>query len=247
MILARKIKKAIDSYAQQDFEDALLYTTLAIDRASRNWRRMTRSSASVYKDFLRNYDWLIEKFGGMPLGSIKKQYNIEIYNQYGKKIGDPNPDAADLIYHIFRCNTHHCDEIPINYKLIHGHGISMTIQSVGTEEAYLSFPSRLILGLLAACAFNHTSKNITTADDYFLSYDSSQIAFINTVKTCGYYVSAVFLSRGSITYFPLKDWWGREEDMHKFVLSLPEEKCHSNLVWRNAGEVEFFQTYWLPH
>ncbi len=245
MNFVNHIKRAIDAYNQQDFEDSLLHSCIAVDCASRKWAGKKNSSKLVYKNFIREYDWLIEKFAGVSPGLIKRRIGID-HQVLWQKTNNQQPDFADLIYHIFRCSTCHGDEIPINYELCFVQGVNITRSSLGIEDGCLNLPTRLIFGLLAACVFNAHSKDIRSDDTYFLSYDTKKVVSQNFLRTCGYTLSTIFLQPGEVTEFPLSEWWGREADIRNFLQSVPEQIPFKQLMKVEAGEQIYYMVYILP-
>jgi len=205
------MKTAIDLYNNGNYMSALHLATCAVDGCAKKINGKGRSS---YITFIRNYHWLIERFGGITSTSITNTLEIDLKDDNGKSIN--SPDLADFIYYVFCCYTAHCDEIPQEFQLFEGNAIIISGKTI-------NLPKKLVFGLLAACAFNKHSADLICDADYYLSYDSSVVvdAFFRRIDGIPYFLSA--LKRGEVTPFPLKDWLGKEDEIRKFLDKQPKD------------------------
>jgi len=190
---------------------ALHLATCAVDGCAKKIDGKGRSS---FIKFIREYHWIIERFGSVAPIGIKNNIGVDLKDDKGKPIKDP--DLSDLIYYVFRCYTAHCDDIPIEFKLFDGNAVIMSDKTI-------NLPTKIVFGLLAACVFNKCSVDLTCDDDSWLSYDSSVVidSFFRRINGIPYMLSAI--KRGEITHFPLKDWLGKEEEIKEFLEKQPKD------------------------
>lgn len=194
MRIEQHILYAIDDFEQNKKDSALMHAAIAIDATAQKLFKKARAGRSDYKNCIRNYYWLIERFIGEGLNLIDTKWtHLEIDNS-GKVISDP--DLADVIYHIFRCNHAHGNSIPLEYDLLPvSDGYSVWL--IDLENPRLQMPERIIWALLGVSVFCEANSDIKTEGDYFLSWGSELLGL-------------------GIHKFIIKDWWGREKDLKIF-------------------------------
>jgi hypothetical protein len=94
------------------------------------------------------------------------------------------PDFAEVVYEILRCAHAHGDEIPSAFSL------SPTVGGFNSEWAFgkneLHMPDRVLWALLSVAVFSTVNRHEQTSGSYYLSLGGEQ--------------------------FPIRDWWGREDD-----------------------------------
>jgi hypothetical protein len=95
-----------------------------------------------------------------------------------------SPDFADIVYEILRCSHAHCDEVPENFSVLPSAGPFYSEWQFGLGELHM--PDRVIWALLAVAVLSYVSKGQATTGTYYLSLGDEK--------------------------FPLKEWWGREDD-----------------------------------
>ena len=168
-----------------------MHACIAIDGTAKKFSQ--KYSKQSYKNYLRQYWWLIERFigGGLDLQNTKWNH-ITLDNGHGKIITDS--DLADIIYHIFRCRNAHGEEIPLEYELLPvSDGYSEWI--IGLQDQRLHMPERIIWALLAVVVFSKANSDIKTDGEYCLTWGSEQLG---------------------IKEFIIKDWWGKEDQVKEF-------------------------------
>lgn len=209
-MITHNIKTAVDLYNSGNYMSALHIATCAVDGCAKKFCGKGRSS---FIKFIREYYWLIERFGSLTPNEIKKIIEVDLKNDKGKSI--KNLDLADIIYYIFRCYTAHCDEIPLEFKPFDGNAIIKSDKTI-------HLPTKIVYGLLAACVFNRLSVDLTCDDDYWLSYDSSVVvdSFFRKINGIPYIISVI--KKDKITNFPLKDWLGKEDEIKEFLEKQPK-------------------------
>jgi len=99
MKLEEHVLCALEAYDRGSKEEALMHATIAIDATARNL--LKKKGKSAYKDCIRTYLWLVERFIGEGLNLEDTKFShIKLDDGNGKIIA--NPDLADVIYHVFR-------------------------------------------------------------------------------------------------------------------------------------------------
>jgi len=198
MKLENNVLFAIDDYEMKKLDSSLMHACFAIEATARNLYSMRNVTNKEYKRCIRDYIWIIEAMigGGLNLEETpwkNLRENFRCYKENGRPI--ENPDLADVIYYIFRCNNAHGKEVPINYQILPCEdGRSGWIIADGV----LQMPERIIWALLAISVFSKANNNIKTSGNHYLTWGSESLG-LGTKK------------------FIIKDWWGREDDFKDFI------------------------------
>jgi len=95
-----------------------------------------------------------------------------------------SPDLADIIFKIFRCGHAHGDDVSDSYSFIYTVGPFNSAWAFGHGELHM--PDRIIWALLAIAVFSKVNALEKSSGDYYLALGNDR--------------------------FPLRDWWGREDD-----------------------------------
>lgn len=151
-----RVKYVIDEIEKENFELALEHVAIAIDLTSQKYYKSSKSSKLNYKNFLKEYSWLIElmAFFGINLDESKfGNYPID---------GNPEPSFQDLIYHVIRCNLVHAEGVPENFEF-------SDVDMITVNKDHLVFPKRLIWGLLAPVVFCPVNETELTEVGYYIS------------------------------------------------------------------------------
>lgn len=191
---------AIDDFAAGKKDAALMHACVALDATSRKLANSKKSSAEIYKHCIRQYWWLVEAFIGAGLNLEETKWtNIKIENGRGKPI--PEPDLADIIYHVFRCSHAHGDEVPQSFKLLLASDGSHTWR-IGFEDNTLHIPETSIWAILAISVFCSANADITTNTEHFLTWGA---------ETLGW----------GPHKFDLRFWWGGERALSEILARYP--------------------------
>ncbi len=178
-------------------EHALLHACLAIDGTARKLYELTHTTRKHYLRCVRDYYWLLSAFmPGLALEAVRFPH-VPITDNQGKHI--PQPDIADIIYYVFRCNSAHANQIPFNYQLIETAQKGQT--AWGFSKNILMIPERVIWGLLAISVFSKANIDTIFVGDFFLSYQGNECAWH--------------------AIFPIKDFWGKEAEIRAFLKQYP--------------------------
>jgi hypothetical protein len=159
------------------FEPALLHACIAIDATARRLFPAMMIGAR-YVSTLRGYYWLLEPMIGVGLNLENTRFgNVGL-----KK--NPNPDLAEIIYEIFRCNHAHGDAVPIKFSVTRSHGGWDSTWEIAHGELHM--PDRVLWALLGIAVFSKANAGESTAGNAWLSLGDE--------------------------HFPIAEWWGREDD-----------------------------------
>ncbi len=194
MELQDHIFASIDAYTRGEIEHSLHHVCIAVEGATRNFFNKDKVSNKDYKNFVRNYYWIIEPMigGGINLEETKFS-GAKITDGYENLILDP--DLADIIYHIFRCSNAHSKAVTSNYQLLpFRDGYSEWIIADGLVQ----MPERVIWALIAICVFSKGNLQIKTSGEYHLTWGSESLGIDTRI-------------------FLIKDWWGKENDFKTFI------------------------------
>lgn len=196
MALVTHVLSAIDDFGQGKLDNALMHASFSIEATARKLYNIEKAGRSYYKKCIREYYWIIEPMIGSGLNLVETKWNnLEIIDDSNNKVIN-NPDLADVIYHIYRCNYAHAKSVSKNYRLLPtSDGKSTWV----IANNVLQIPDRIIWALLAVSVFSKANKNINSLGDYFLSWGSENLGI-------------------GISSFIIKEWWGREEDFRQFLL-----------------------------
>lgn len=180
MKLSTHVLSSLDNWGENKKNFALMDACFAIEGTARNLYGKQDVGKKDYKNCIRQYFWILERMCPGINFSETKFDNVSI-----PKV--EHPDMADVIYHIFRCNFAHCNDIPSNFELIPNNSDA----HVKISKTGFQLRENIILGLLAISVFSQVNRNNVTAGAHYLSWSSHR--------------------------FEIKDWWGREEDFRSIV------------------------------
>ena len=193
MKLEKHVLKTIKDYNDGDIDSALMNACFAIEGTARNLYGKDIANRNDYKMCIRYYYWIIEPMLGGGINQIETIFsNLKIDNGNGQLIN--NPDLADVIYHIFRCNSAHAKMISLNYELL---PVKDGESRWEIGDDILKMPERIIWALLAVSVFSN--KLIKTDGDYFLTWGSESLGL-------------------GIWKFYIKEWWGKEDEFRSFLI-----------------------------
>jgi hypothetical protein len=200
------VLRAIESFDREEKDDALMHACFAIDGTACNLFSKEKATNKDYKSCLRQYWWIIERFigEGLNLEDTKFTY-LKLDNGYGKLID--KPDLADIVYHIFRCSHAHAREVPVNFELL-PYQDAHYVWKLDLVNNELKMPETIIWALLAVAVFCKGNNKINTQGEHELRWGNQSMG---------------------ITAFPLKNWWGREDDLKSFFADKPEKRVKLNL------------------
>lgn len=198
MRLEDHVLKAIDAFERGEKDHALMHASISIDATAKNLFPNETSGKKAYKKCIRQYWWLIERFIGEGLNLEDTKFtNLKLDNGYGKFISEP--DLADVIYHIFRCNHAHAKEVPVNYELLPSTP-GYYPWKIDRVNNGLQMPDTVIWALLAISVFCEANANIKISSEHFLSWGNNNYGIIE---------------------FKIKDYWGKEDLLKQFFQDKP--------------------------
>lgn len=179
MTIGEYVRCAIDDYYHgEKLHSSLLHACIAVDGTASKIFPTITSNRQRYVACIRQYYWIVQAMGLPGVDLINTQWkNVQL-----QKIN--NPDLAEIIYEIFRCNHAHGSEHPIDFELIKCVGTNQIKASFGWDT--LKLPDTIIFALLGIAVFAKVNHDQTTNPDYFLTLEQEK--------------------------FPINVWWGREDD-----------------------------------
>ena len=181
MKLSKHVLSSLDNWDANRKDFALMDACFALEGTARNLCGKETANRADYKNCIRHYFWILERMGdlGINLGETKfDNVNID---------GVQNPDIADVIYHIFRCNFAHCKDVPPNFELMpNSSDVHVKILKDGFQVR-----ENIIFGLLAISVFSQVNKGNITEGSHYLFWRSH--------------------------HFQIKDWWGKEKAFKDIV------------------------------
>lgn len=241
MELVRNIERSIVAYNTNDYVAALNFATLAIDATAQRFYN-TPISRNNYKKFIRKYYWLLEPFTGMPKNAIKRRYpNIQLFDEHDCKVGNSlGPDIADIIYHIFRCNIHHGNGIPLKYQLTPSMDL-FNIMLVGENNGVVMLPATLITGLWAICLFCKSNSGLGKDSDFYITFDSSVVVSCNVQVNEKDKIVQLYplIKKGDVLKFDLAKYFGKEDEIKQIFSTLPRQTAVNKKIFFQGGEYSF--------
>lgn len=206
MKVGNSVRKAIDDWAVQDYESAMLHACNAIDGTARK-AYPSLGNKKRFTTFLRDNYSVLGPTGMPNIDVVKQRFHVPIGGKATTE--DGIPDLADVIYGVHRCTHGHGDELPAGFELIPdvagpaGH----TRMSFGPGTVRLS--DRMIFALLYVAVLSPHNRDQSVPKGYHLTFGSSATLEIN-------------------------DWWGRSADFGS-ILAL-EPTIAVNLDFSRATE-----------
>jgi len=138
-----------------------MHACIAIDGSSQKYYSAGKSSRKNYKNFLRQYYWVIQPMiGGAINVSTTKFGNIKSIEGISK------PDLADIIYHIFRCTHLHGNSVSTDFEFTYPKDGAVSWKFA---DGKLNIPIKILWALLAVIVFSAVNKDVKSKGDYFLS------------------------------------------------------------------------------
>ncbi len=183
MTIGEYIRCSIDDFEHgEKFNSSLLHACISIDgTASKLFP--THGNKKRFVETLRKYYWLLEPMVIPGINLVETRFSMI------NLLKNNQPDFAEIIYEIFRCNLAHGTERPENYKIINCVGSEYTEMHLSDE--YVHFPDTIVFGLLSISISSEVNKNNHVPKGYFITLGNEK--------------------------FIINDWWGREEDFKEIA------------------------------
>lgn len=195
MNLADHVICAIDDFEDGKLESALMHACVAVDATAKKLYSSERSVTRRFKKCIREYHWLIEPTLASGLNLDETKFSNVIIGE--KK----DPDFADIVYLVFRCNHAHGDEVPASFHLFPQDGSDHTRWLFGPGAVHL--PDRLVWALLFVVVMSKVNKGGRPIPDYRLTLGGEE--------------------------FMISDWWGREDEIRQLAERLNQVRV--TMIW----------------
>lgn len=195
MRIERHVVLAIDELERRNLDAALMHSCIALDGTAKKF--CGGNTRKQYKDLIRNHIDIVEEMmcRGVNLSDTIWN-NLNVTDGNGKIISAP--DFADVVYHIFRCNLVHCDDVPPNYDFTASDGLNYRLLIASGK---LHLPDRIVAALTAVSVFCPSNKDIVTESEHYLTWASDD---------------------ASPNYkFPIRDNWGQISRFREVVGKYP--------------------------
>ncbi|MDZ4784427.1 MAG: hypothetical protein SGJ19_29635 [Planctomycetia bacterium] len=140
MSVAKRIYEAIEKIHRQDFEGALIPTSIALDRTAQKFYRKDKSKKSDYKQFLTDNMALITR---VSLGTSVLNLHVAFHHPDIELDANGMCRFEAIIYHAVRCGLVHAAELPDNLVFEPG-------KRLEHRKNLLILPAELISGLMMA-------------------------------------------------------------------------------------------------
>ncbi len=195
--LVKHVLRSLEAYDRGEKEEALMHATFSIEGTAKKLNH-NRGGGKSYKNCLRSYYWLLERFTGGAINLTETKFSfIKLDDGKGKIISEP--DLADIIYHIHRCSHAHSEGVPTHFQLLDAN-VGESHWSFDRENKGIRMPDKVIFALLGVSVFCKANANINSSGNHYLSWiDESK----NEHK------------------FLIKDNWGREYELREFFKDKP--------------------------
>lgn len=164
-----RVLLAIDAAVKGDLELALSLICPAIEATARKTFKKSKISGTEYKQYLRNYSWLIEYFSGSGIDLANTKFPNAIVESDDKRV-IVDPDFADIVYHIFRCSSAHGHKIPDGFQFIASGVEGMRHTFVDFAGSTVRFPESILWALVANVVFCSANNDIVTNTSQFLTW-----------------------------------------------------------------------------
>ena len=167
-----RVQEAIDYMDKGKIEHALTPACIAIDMTAQLYYKKEKSSKVDYKNFIKEYLWLITYMGlpGIFSNSLKIQFN----HPNIKLDQDGFCSIEDIIYHVIRCGLVHSDgidsKIEWNKIITLGNG----------RNGNLLLSDNLIWGIIGSIVFSEVNANEKVGEFCWISIADFKF-FINDI------------------------------------------------------------------
>lgn len=165
--IGERVKYAIDHMDRGEIHAALEHACNAVDVTSQRHFKKDYSSRSIFKDLIKKYLWLIEfmALGGINLDETLFE-NFPITEGVKKPILAPK--FSDLMYHAVRCGLVHSDSLSQGFAFY-------DTDSVLLADKTITFPSKIVWGMLSIAIFCPANKQESTAPGYWIGFYENRL------------------------------------------------------------------------
>jgi hypothetical protein len=201
MKIENRVLRAIDAGIAKNFDEGLHFICPAVEATAQKHLKKKKVGRYEYKEFVRQYNWLLEPFVGAGL-NLDDSIFPSIAHPGEDRIIE-SPDLADIVYHLYRCTLAHGGELGIDFGLIESEGEGHHAWIFKNDGSIFRAPSGVLWALIALVLFAKANKDIITSSNHFLTWGGGP-----PVPEGKYYT------------FDVDVFWGAEETVRAFFTKL---------------------------
>jgi hypothetical protein len=210
--IGNSVRKAIVDYEAGDLDAAMLHACNAVDGTAAKVHPGTGVGARFVGVLRQSYESILEPMvPGINLTETVFPVQIPKPSGPGKQ-----PDFADIIYVIHRCNHGHGAPLPVGFELMPDAraslgGTRMAMEKNLAGHYTVRFSDRTIFGMLAVALLSPANADQRLPDGIRLTYSSVS---------------------GDIQVRLDNDWWGRAADFAA-ITAMDHKRIRVKLDFRN--------------
>ena len=201
MKIEERVLEAISAAAVENFSAAMAYICPAVEATARKKLCKPKIGRSEYKNFIRDYYFIIEPFIGTGFNLVETKFPLT--HETDRDSGIENPDFADIIYHAFRCSLAHGFEIEEKFIFTKSPEQGLSHWLIGLKDGRIHMPDKTVWALIAIVIFCEANKDITTESQSILTWGGANVR-----------------AGGDPYRFDVDVFWGAEETVRRFL-----DKC----------------------
>lgn len=169
MDIATRVENAFDHASKMKWDEALDAICPAVEATARKGLQKNKITGKEYKDFLRSYYPILERFSCTGLNMDETKFpNVVVETDDNKRI--ENPDVADIVYHCYRNAVAHGYAISAKFAFSQPAPVSdSTGWNFDMGAGRIHFPTNLIWALIAVVVFCKANADIKSLSGSWLS------------------------------------------------------------------------------
>jgi hypothetical protein len=189
MDIGNSVRKAIDDWEDGELDAAMLHACNAVDGTAAKVDPTEKRSNVRFTRLLRENYSILGPMGAPGLNLEVARFPVRV--EHPKAPGG-QPDIADVIYGIHRCNHGHGIALPDGFDLFADAAGTPRYTRMEVKEGRVRLSDRIIFGLLGVAVLSPANADQVVPDSYYLTF-------------------------GSDILLPINEWWGRAADFPSIV------------------------------
>lgn len=188
---------------QQRYQAGLDAICPALEATARKHLKVSKITQGRFKEFIRQYYWLLERFAGEGLN-----FEETVFPKVRVKTDDDRvldePDLADIIYHVFRCSLAHGHSIGSEYAFVVVDEPGIHRWEIQLNGEQIRMPVSMYWALVALVVFCEANEDI-----------------VSNSRCCLTWGGAGTRLGDELYRFDIDVFWGAEKLVRKFFDSRP--------------------------